>query len=400
MKGQLRLFWLRLPEKKAFFNNRHFHDRHVRQRLEHSRQVQRQKDCLTLELPEDCNDESMVRGAYLKLVKLYHPDSGSDQADAEKFHKIDLAYKSLLKDFANFRHNRHKIEGEYGLYYQETKNNARDEEEEETSDIKHTAPQHRQYLSYGGVGSGTPFEREKQYEKYRRAKAAENVMEYRVQQISKNSGQEVSALVKDTKASKKIKTGIGMDRLVEDLIQESMARGDFDNLQGKGKPLNQSSSYNPYIDFTTHKLNQVLIDNGFAPEWIMLEKEIREEIVRIRKQLSLHRHKYDPVLTPEEEMEWRERVQGLKSDCETLNKMILKFNLTVPSLHKQMMTFQLEKEAAKALTTFSPELQEESRNQESLQRVNNANQRGLTNSKESGDDDSSFLGTLFSIFKS
>jgi len=226
------------------------------------------------------------------------------------------------------------------------------------------------------------------------------VMDYRVQKISKNSGHEESALVKDTKASKKMKTGIGMDRLVEDLIQESMARGDFDNLQGKGKPLNQSSSYNPYIDFTTHKLNQVLIDNGFAPEWIMLEKEIREEISRIRKQLSLFRHKYDPVLTPAEETEYTEQVQSLKSDCETLNKMILKFNLTVPSLHKQMMTFQLEKEAVKALVTFSPELQQQSRNQEEnrRRRESNANQRGLTNN-EGGSGDS-LLGTLFSIFKS
>lgn len=33
--------------------------------------------------------------------------------------QVDLAYKNLRKDFAEFRHNRHKIEGEYGLYYDE-----------------------------------------------------------------------------------------------------------------------------------------------------------------------------------------------------------------------------------------------------------------------------------------
>ena len=51
----------------------------------------------------------------------------------------------------------------------------------------------------------------------------------------------------------------GMERLVEDLIQESMARGEFDNLQGVGKPLRQYNEYNPYVDFTTHKMNQVII---------------------------------------------------------------------------------------------------------------------------------------------
>jgi len=47
-----------------------------------------------------------------------------------------------------------------------------------------------------------------------------------------------------------------MDRLVEDLIQESMAKGDFDNLSGKGKPL-KFRSPNPYVDFVTQKMNEV-----------------------------------------------------------------------------------------------------------------------------------------------
>jgi len=48
-----------------------------------------------------------------------------------------------------------------------------------------------------------------------------------------------------------------MDRLVEDLIQESMSRGEFDNLAGSGKPLRHQAS-NPYVDFITHKMNQVM----------------------------------------------------------------------------------------------------------------------------------------------
>ena len=65
-----------------------------------------------------------------------------------------------------------------------------------------------------------------------------------------------------------------MDRLVEDLIAESMARGDFDNLPGAGKPI-QYSDHNPYIDTMTHNLNKILINNGYVPEWVTLEKDIR-----------------------------------------------------------------------------------------------------------------------------
>ena len=65
-----------------------------------------------------------------------------------------------------------------------------------------------------------------------------------------------------------------IDRLVEDLIQESMARGDFDNLPGAGKPLDYSN-HNPYVDSHTHNLNKVLINNGYVPEWVTLDKEIK-----------------------------------------------------------------------------------------------------------------------------
>ena len=54
------------------------------------------------------------------------------------------------------------------------------------------------------------------------------------------------------------KTKNQMERLVEDLIQEGMANGAFDNLAGAGKPLpERPPDFNPYMDFTTHKMNQV-----------------------------------------------------------------------------------------------------------------------------------------------
>ena len=65
-----------------------------------------------------------------------------------------------------------------------------------------------------------------------------------------------------------------IDRVVEDLIQESMQRGDFDNLAGFGKPIDYKQR-SPMLDATTYKINQLLKDEGFAPDWIMLEKDIR-----------------------------------------------------------------------------------------------------------------------------
>lgn len=50
----------------------------------------------------------------------------------------------------------------------------------------------------------------------------------------------------------------GFDRLVEDLIQEAMSKGEFENLRGTGKPLSSHQNTNPYVDFVTHKMNQVI----------------------------------------------------------------------------------------------------------------------------------------------
>lgn len=82
-------------------------------------------------------------------------------------------------------------------------------------------------------------------------------MEHR---ISKAVASENTLMKKGQQYEKKhdIKTKYGFDRLVEDLIQESMSKGEFENLSGKGKPLN-TENRNPYVDFTTHKLNEVRV---------------------------------------------------------------------------------------------------------------------------------------------
>ena len=69
---------------------------------------------------------------------------------------------------------------------------------------------------------------------------------------------------------------------VEDLIQESMSRGDFRNLSGAWKPL-KKFEHNQYDDLIT--LNRILIDNGYQPPWVVMQRDIREDIAQIRDRL-------------------------------------------------------------------------------------------------------------------
>jgi DnaJ homolog subfamily C member 28 len=190
---------------------------------------------------------------------------------------------------------------------------------------------------------GTPFQREKQYQQRRAQTAAERVMEHRVH---KAQATEKSVMKKGEFFKKHaIKTKYGFDRVVEDLIQESMSKGDFNNLTGSGKPLSGTQQQNPYVDFTTAKLNKILLDNGFTPEWIMLQKEIREEIADLKSRLG---NEWQQTCgdSPSDKRRWQMAVMSCQTLCEEINKKIDKFNLIVPILHKQMVQIRLETIAA------------------------------------------------------
>ena len=210
----------------------------------------------TLNLPIS-STKDQVRRRYIELAKLHHPDAGAD--GAEEFAKVDAAYKGLQKKFKEDEEREKAMEGEYGLYYQERKQVDEDEVEEEDKypHITHVIPQHRQFLDNGGIGTGTPSQRQAQAQKYRAFKANEAVFERRMGQLTAQYEDRLVTAERDR--VKKQRTKNQMERLVEDLIQEGMANGAFDNLAGAGKPLpERPPDFNPYMDFTTHKMNQVL----------------------------------------------------------------------------------------------------------------------------------------------
>lgn len=141
--------------------------------------------------------QDVVRKAFLELAKKHHPDSGSPEADIEKFVAIENAFRKLSK------HN--------------TGQSSTDEIEKIVYDIRHTAPQHRQYLSFEGVGHGTPYQRERQWAQARAQRAATNVMEHR---ISKAVASENTLMKKGQQYEKKhdIKTKYGFDRFLSTMV--------------------------------------------------------------------------------------------------------------------------------------------------------------------------------------
>ncbi|XP_008144024.2 dnaJ homolog subfamily C member 28 [Eptesicus fuscus] len=283
-----------------------------------------------LNLEEGCSADD-VRESFRKLAKQYHPDSGSPTADSATFIKIEEAYRAVRSHVMQQTSARQKkIE------------DAEDEEE----NSKYKAPQHRHYLSFEGIGFGTPSQREKQYRQFRADRAAEQVLEYQKQKLHSQYFPE-GLTVKDVRHSKEQKITQAIERLVEDLIQESMARGDFDNLSGKGKPLQKFSGCS-YIDPMTHNLNRILIDNGYQPEWILMQKEIKDTIDQLRESIVVSRKKLGNPMTPTEQTQWKQVCEQFQEDIRKLNKRVNDFNLIVPLLTRQKVHFDAQKEIARA----------------------------------------------------
>ncbi|KAI6173835.1 DnaJ-like protein subfamily C member 28 [Aphelenchoides besseyi] len=293
-----------------------------------------------LELDEDSTTEE-VRHRYSQLAFKYHPDTGGQNSDPKLLQKIQSAYKFILQQTTE----------ETGEQFEEN------DIEEKDFGIRHTAPQHRQYLEYGGIGSGTPFARLKNYQQARVSNALDNVREFTIEKTLRetqnpNDGNLI-AINQQQKKQRRLTSVI--DRTVEDLILKSLSTGEFQNLKGAGKPLKFDTS-NPYIDGTQQRINRILRDNGFSPPWIMKENEIRYCTEEFRKDLRTQlTNELVDRFTPEIESQTFDvkqidvvaeclQKEAFETRLKTINKLIQNYNLIAPSMKRQVMPMRLERE--------------------------------------------------------
>lgn len=125
---------------------------------------------------------------------------------------------------------------------------------------------------------------------------------------------------------------------IEEQIQEAVARGEFDNLPGTGKPLNLEDDALAGDKTPAYRL---LKQNGYAPPEIELLKEIRRENERVEQLLNrlrvqardLRARRVPPF--PSEKRAYNDAVEKAATAYEeklrALNRKILTLNLSVPT---------------------------------------------------------------------
>ncbi|TMW88656.1 hypothetical protein EJD97_018272 [Solanum chilense] len=125
--------------------------------------------------------------------------------------------------------------------------------------------------------------------------------------------------------------------VVEQRIWHSMEEGQFENLPGKGKPLDLNT--NPHADPAEDTLYRILSRNKCAPEWVELNKEIRDRVVEWRSALKrawTHQGSVDDSI-------WIEASESLKLQIRDINNKVFRYNLIVP-FGRQMLGLKWEKE--------------------------------------------------------
>jgi DnaJ family protein C protein 28 len=133
---------------------------------------------------------------------------------------------------------------------------------------------------------------------------------------------------------------------IDQQIREAYERGEFDNLPGKGRPLDLPP--NPYAK-DRELAYKILKDAGFAPEWIELDKAIRGRLERARStlarrwlwrcerlsQLALQVDRWAEAEREHIHAGWARAITEFKEEIAGLNKDIAELNLKVPSTQFQ-----------------------------------------------------------------
>lgn len=214
--------------------------------------------------------------------------------------------------------------------------------------------QHRHYLEYNADGSGsTVSQRHKAHQQQKYVSATDAMFEHNVRKHLENKEETSLAAIdkqqqetnSDIGYTRRQKFSKGMDRLVNDLILESMSRGEFNNLPGAGKPLPQlREPPNPVLDRTTERLNQILVNTGFAPQWVTLNKDINTEVEQLKRRICIKWKQVGPLpMNLHNTRQWEDLLKESTNDLIRLNKMVDKFNLIVPVLGQQKTHYQLQK---------------------------------------------------------
>ncbi|MGB8508235.1 MAG: DnaJ family domain-containing protein [Pyrinomonadaceae bacterium] len=140
------------------------------------------------------------------------------------------------------------------------------------------------------------------------------------------------------------------DKLVEEKIKDAMKEGAFDDLPGKGQPINLEE--NPFEDPSMRTAHRLLRNNGFSLPWIEERKEIEASVEGALADLMRSWRVYQE--TPharrrleQAEADWQSVLSSFRKRIAGINRSIAAYNLKAPSPMFHRLPVDAEREIGK-----------------------------------------------------
>lgn len=138
-------------------------------------------------------------------------------------------------------------------------------------------------------------------------------------------------------------------KLIEQKIREAQEDGEFDNLPKTGHlPADEEAGVPEDMQLAMH----VLKTQGFAPDWIEQDKELRAKLADARRTVARNWSYYRTALArattnadrAAADGEWRLARARFEASIVQINKDVFNHNLRVPSVQLQRLPLRLSEE--------------------------------------------------------
>ena len=120
-----------------------------------------------------------------------------------------------------------------------------------------------------------------------------------------------------------------LESLAEKMLREAIENGEFDDLPGKGEPLDLKE--NPFEDPDLRVVHRLLRNAGFAPAWIEERKDIDAEFEAARTKLSRAWALFGTGGKSPSDHEWERSLREFKEKIAELNQRTRIYNLKAPA---------------------------------------------------------------------
>ena len=129
---------------------------------------------------------------------------------------------------------------------------------------------------------------------------------------------------------------------IDKIIREARDAGAFDNLPGKGKPIEWVDD--SMVPEDQRMAQHMLRSNGYTLDFIALARELDEEFAKLRAKLNLARQARAERRL--DEAGWQAAVIVFQTQVRALNRRLIGYNMRVSSPQLERLPYSTDPDAA------------------------------------------------------